>query len=114
MPSTVPPAQPAADLGRLQPAGASHQDVRRCSRARRNLLPRTDLVTSVCARWAHEVVLRADARVEVALWCPGERRDLALEDVAGRIVARAERAYRVSARVLARKMVDIANNQSSL
>jgi RNA methyltransferase, TrmH family len=103
MPSTVPLASSRADLlGRLQPAGVSHQDVRRCSRARRNLLPRSDLVTTVSARWGHEVVLRAEAPVEVALWCPGERPDPALEDVAARVVARAERAFSVSARVLAR------------
>jgi tRNA G18 (ribose-2'-O)-methylase SpoU len=103
MPHTAPPTRPTAEvLGRLQPAGTSHHDVRRWSRARRNLLPRTDLVTTVSALWAHEVVLRVEAPVEVALWCPGEWSDPALEHVAGRVVARAERAFRVSPRVLAR------------
>jgi tRNA G18 (ribose-2'-O)-methylase SpoU len=103
MPTSVPSSPPPADvLDRLQPAGTSHDDVRRCSRARRNLLPRDDLVTTVSGRWAHEVVLRAEAHVEVALWCPGERPEPALEDVARSVVRRAERAFRVSARVLAR------------
>ena len=103
MPTTVPLDRPAPDLlQRLRAVGAAHDDVRRYSRARRNRLPRADLVTPVTSRWAHEAVLRSGAAVETALWCPGERSDPALEDVAGRVVARAARAFRVSPRVLAR------------
>ena len=109
MPSTLPRARTTTTLlGRLRPAGASHDDVRRYSRARRNVLPRGDLVTTVSSGWAHEVVLRAGAPVEVALWCPGERPDPPLEDVAARVVARAGRAFRVSARVLARVQPEAA------
>ena len=94
-------AEPAA-LTRLLPAGAAHDDVRRYSRARRNLLPRADHVTAVAGGWAHEVVLRSGATVEVALWCPGEHRRPALEATAERLVRRSERAVRISERTLAR------------
>ena len=50
-----PTAEPAdsSALDRLPPVGASHRDVRRYSRARRNLLPRTEQVTAVAGGWAH-------------------------------------------------------------
>jgi TrmH family RNA methyltransferase len=86
----------------LQPAGASHDDVRRYSRARRNALPRADHVTAVLGGWAHEVVLGSGASVEVVLWCPGQRPSPRLEAIAGRVAAEADRARLVSERVLAR------------
>src|SRR5580765_5331050 len=89
-------------LDRLPPAGASHDDVRRYSRARRNLLPRADHVTAVAGGWAHEVVLRSGATVDTMLWCPGERRHPTLEATAAATAARARRAVRVSERTLAR------------
>ena len=61
-------------LARLPHAGASHDAVRRYSRARRNLLPRSDHVTAVAGGWAHEVVLDSGASVETVLWCPGSAR----------------------------------------
>ena len=87
--ATTTPVFPssAADVGaleRLQPVGPSHDDVRRYSRARRNVLPRADHVTAVAGGWAHDVVLRSDAPVEVALWCPGDRPYPELEATAGR------------------------------
>ena len=66
-------ADPSA-LDRLPPAGASHDDVRRYSRARRNLLPRADHVTAVAGGWAHVVVLLSGATFDTLIWCPGERR----------------------------------------
>ncbi|HEY3530575.1 MAG TPA: TrmH family RNA methyltransferase [Nocardioides sp.] len=102
MPSTTDLSLSSAPLERLRPVGASHDDVRRYSRARRNALPRTDHVTAVSGSWAHEVVLRSDATVEVALWCPGGRAYPELESTAARVAARASRAHRVSERVLAR------------
>jgi TrmH family RNA methyltransferase len=106
MPSITPPSlsstSTSALLARLQPVGSSHDDVRRYSRARRNLLPRADSVTAVSGGWAHEVVLAGDATVEVALWCPGERAHPALEATAAAVAARARRAYRISERTLAR------------
>jgi TrmH family RNA methyltransferase len=106
MPSTtdfsLPPAARSVALERLQPAGASHEDVRRYSRARRNVLPRTDHVTAVTGGWAHDVVLRSDAPVEVALWCPGDREHPELEATAVQVAAGATRAYRISERVMAR------------
>jgi TrmH family RNA methyltransferase len=89
-------------LARLAPAGSAHDDVRRYSRARRNLLPRGEHVTAVSGTWAHDVVLRSGAAVEVALWCPGEHPDERLADVAARMAGRASRAFRISERVLAR------------
>ena len=66
------------------------------------MLPRADHVTAVAGGWAHEVVLRSDAPVEVALWCPGDRPYPELEATAARVAARAVRAFRISERVLAR------------
>jgi TrmH family RNA methyltransferase len=103
--SPLAAADKAADpavLERLQPVGASHDDVRRYSRARRNVLPRADHVTSVSGGWAHEVVLRSDATVEAMLWCPGARSYPGLEATAEAVAARATRAFRISERTLAR------------
>jgi TrmH family RNA methyltransferase len=89
-------------LDTLQPVGASHDEVRRYSRARRNLLPRTDHVAAVAGGWEHEVVLASDAVVDVALWCPGDRPNAGLEATAAAVVQRAHRAFSISERVLAR------------
>jgi TrmH family RNA methyltransferase len=89
-------------LERLQPVGASHDDVRRYSRARRNVLPRADHVTAVAGGWAHEVVLESGAPVEVVLWCPGERAHPDLEGTAAAVAAWASRAFVISERTLAR------------
>jgi tRNA G18 (ribose-2'-O)-methylase SpoU len=102
LPSTADPAA----LERLRPVGASHDDVRRYSRARRNALPRADHVTAVSGGWAHEVVLGSDAHVEVALWCPGDRAHPELEVTVALVAARARRAHRISERVLARIQPD--------
>ncbi len=112
MPSTTDRSLPytahAEKLARLQPTGASHDDLRRYSRARRNLLPRRDHVTAVTGGWAHEVVLASDAPIEVALWCPGDRPYPELEATAARVVARADRAHRISERVLTRLHPDLS------
>lgn len=108
MPSTsvfLPSADTATALERLQPVGPSHEDVRRYSRARRNVLPRADHVTAVAGGWAHEVVLRSGAPVDVVLWCPGDRYP-ELEATAAAVVAGAARAFRISERTLARIQPD--------
>jgi tRNA G18 (ribose-2'-O)-methylase SpoU len=106
MPSVIHPSLPSsahpAGLARLQPVGAAHDDVRRYSRARRNVLPRSDHVSAVAGGWAHEAVLAGDATVEVVLWCPGERAHPALEATAAAVADRALRAFRISERTLAR------------
>jgi len=89
-------------LACLPAGGASHDDVRRYSRARRNLLPRSDHVTAVAGGWAHEVVLGSDASVETTLWCPAERPHPSLEATAARMAQRSGRALRISERTLAR------------
>jgi tRNA G18 (ribose-2'-O)-methylase SpoU len=105
--SHSPSVLPTLDvLGRLQPVGASHDDVRRYSRARRNVLPREDHVTAVSGAWAHEVVLRSRAVIDAVLWCPGERVYPELEAAAVASAARADRAYRISERTLARIQPD--------
>jgi len=99
------PGETVADpsvLVRLPPAGASHDAVRRYSRARRNLLPRTDHVTAVAGGWAHEVVLGSGASIDGVLWCPGERPHPSLEATAARVVHRSGQAFRISERTLAR------------
>jgi RNA methyltransferase, TrmH family len=104
--SFLPSAADPAALERLQWVGASHEAVRRYSRARRNVLPRADHVTAVSGGWAHEVVLRSGAAIEVALWCPGSRAHPALAATAAGVASRARRSYRVSERVLARLQPD--------
>jgi TrmH family RNA methyltransferase len=89
-------------LDRLPPVGASHPDVRRYSRARRNLLPRAENVTAVAGGWAHEVVLRSGSTVDAVLWCPGERPYPALEATAAAVARTAGGAVRISERTLAR------------
>jgi RNA methyltransferase, TrmH family len=113
MPSPTPVFLPsAADRARdatlehLQPVGASHDDVRRYSQARRNVLSRDDHVTAVSGGWAHEVVLRSGASVDVVLWCPGARPYPELEATAAAVAARATRAFRISERTLARIQPD--------
>jgi TrmH family RNA methyltransferase len=91
----------------LLPVGTSHDAVRRYSRARRNALPRADLVTAVSGRWAHQAVLHAGGSIEVALWCPGQRVVPDLVEVAAAVVARADRAFGVSERTLARLQPEI-------
>jgi tRNA G18 (ribose-2'-O)-methylase SpoU len=93
-------------LDRLPAAGASHDDVRRYSQARRNVLPRAEHVTAVVGGWAHEAVLRSGAGVETAFWCPGGRQHRGLAATAAAVVAVAARAFRVSERVLARLQPD--------
>lgn len=101
-PSLLPSGAGPVALEGLQSVGASHDDVRRYSRARRNLLPRSEHVTAVIGGWAHDVVLRSDAAIESALWCPGDRAHPELTATAVAVVARARRAFRVSERLLAR------------
>ncbi len=89
-------------LDHLPPAGSAHDAVRRYSKARRNRLPRADPVVAVSGRWAHETVLHAGGSVDVVLWCPGEQAVPDLERVGQAVVSRADRAFRVSERTLAR------------
>jgi RNA methyltransferase, TrmH family len=105
MPSTSPTRTSSTSTS-FPPVGASHDDVRRYSRARRNLLPRAERVTAVTGGWAHEVALRSGAEIEVVLWCPGERPYPELAATAARASQRARRAFRVSERVLARLQPD--------
>lgn len=104
--TTTAPADRIA-LERLQPVGASHDGVRRYSRARRNVLPRADHVTAVSGTWAHEVVLSSDAVIDVVLWCSGERGHPELEAVGAAAATRADRALRISERTLARIQPDV-------
>lgn len=105
MPSTTPSSpsiSSASFLSGLPPAGSAHEEIRRYSRARRNLLPRADRLVAVSGSWAHEAALAGDAEIEVALWCPGDRAHPGLEATAAQVVRRAVRAFTVSERVLAR------------
>jgi len=103
---SLPLRSQRVSLDSLPAAGPSHDAVRRYSRARRNLLPRSDLVVAASGRWAHEAVLDAGGSVEVALWCPGERVVPDLQQVAEEVADRADRALRVSERTLARLQPD--------
>ena len=83
---------------RPDPVGPADPAVRRYSRARRNLLPRDELLVAVTGSWALERVLASDALVETAIWCaPGPEEPLMSE-----VLARARRSVRVSVRTLAR------------
>jgi hypothetical protein len=103
-PSLSRPTGPSAVLDRLPPVGAAHPDVRRYSRARRNVLARDELVTAVTSIWALEQVLRSGVVVETALWCPAEptcarRGD---ETTWAAVAERAGRAHLISMRTLSR------------
>jgi TrmH family RNA methyltransferase len=89
-------------LSRLVPVGPGHPDVRRYSRARRNLLPRDDQVAAVAGTWALERVLHSAAEVESALWCPDGRTSAPPPAVVSEIAVRARRAALISERTLAR------------
>ena len=92
-------------LPRLLPVAATHPEVRRYSQARRNVLPRSERVTAVAGRWAHEQLLRTGADIETVLWCPGENAPAVLDDLADTVAALAEQAqaaYTISERTLAR------------
>ncbi|MGH3446326.1 MAG: TrmH family RNA methyltransferase [Nocardioidaceae bacterium] len=93
---------PPAALARLAAVGPAHPVVRRCSRARRNLLPRSERVVLIAGRRAHEAVLRAGAVVDCLLWCPGERPDPWLVDVAQSVAEVAGEAHLISPRTLTR------------
>ncbi len=101
-------------IPQLVQISAAHPDARRYSRARRNLLPRHDRATSVTGLWAHEHLARAEAVVEIFLWCPGpgddafgsHRQDASGQDRLGECVlavaAKARASYQISERTLAR------------
>lgn len=100
--SRGPVAAPAI-LDRLSPVSAGHDEPRRHSRARRNLLSRGDRAVAVAGTWSLEAVLRSGAEVESLLWCPGDREPppaLVRAATAGAVVAR--RAHRISERTLTR------------
>jgi TrmH family RNA methyltransferase len=65
-------------------------------------------VTAVRGGWAHEAVLRTDTAIEFVLWCPGPRAHPELEASAVAAAARANRAFRISERTLARIHPDAA------
>jgi RNA methyltransferase, TrmH family len=90
-------------LARLVPVGPAHPDVRRYSRARRNLLPRDERVVAVAGTWAMERLLRSGAAVETALWCVADAPpSQPLGGMPAEVAARARRAFRISERTLAR------------
>lgn len=88
----------------LAAIGPGDPAVRRYSRARRNLLPRDEHVTAVAGTWALERLVHSDAEVETALWCGAEPTSGRPPDesVEAGLVARAQRAVRISERTLAR------------
>lgn len=86
---------------RLQPVAANHPAARRYAQARRHVLPRSERVTAVQGRWAHERLLAGTGRIATTLWCPGDRAG-DLDEVAAQVVEVAESAYTISERALAR------------
>jgi TrmH family RNA methyltransferase len=87
---------------RLRPVAATHPAARRYGQARRHVLPRSERVTAVSGRWAHERLLSTDADVETVLWCPGPGPIADLELLAARVTEVADAAYTISERALAR------------
>lgn len=98
--SARPP--PLGDGGSLPFAGSDHPVVRRYSAARRNQLPRDDLVVAVGGRWAHLELLRLGGRIEALLHCPGDQPEPLLDQ----LVRAGEVSYLVSARTAARLCPD--------
>lgn len=98
----------------LSQISASDTDARQYSLARRNLLPREELLSAVSGLWAHEFLVGTGARIETFLWCPGpacddDRRPSDDPQVSDRmqacaeaVVGRAQASYVISARTLRR------------
>ena len=89
-------------LSDLVPVGPGDPDVRRYSRARRNLLPRDEHVVAVSGAWALERVLSSGAVVDTTLWCAAEPRSAEVPVGLTEVFARSRRAVRISGRTLAR------------
>ena len=87
---------------RLRPVAATHPEARRYAQARRHVLSRSERVTAVHGRWAHERLLSTDADVVTVLWCPGPEPSTDLDDLAARVTEVADAAYTISERALAR------------
>jgi TrmH family RNA methyltransferase len=64
MSTLVPASRPA-----LRQIGPSHEAARLYSRARRNLLPRSDRLVAVAGRWSHEHLARVGVQPVVTLRC---------------------------------------------
>jgi TrmH family RNA methyltransferase len=73
-----------------QPIGPSHSAARLYSRARRNLLPRSERLVAVSGRWQHDLLQRAGVRPVVTLCCGASP------------LAPGEATYEISARTLTR------------
>ena len=95
---TLVPVLPA----RLQPVGPSHDAARLYSRARRNLLPRSERLVAVSGRWQHDLLLRTGVRPVVTLCCgaaspaPAD----ATYEISERTLARLHEVYRAEGDVL--------------
>ncbi len=107
MPSPTPTPVPLLDAAprttsrTLLPVGAGHPAARRYSLARRNLLPRDELVMAVQGRWAHHHLVEHGASLESFFWCPAGQDDS--PDVLVRAAAaQAQASYRISERTLSR------------
>jgi RNA methyltransferase, TrmH family len=94
-------AATARPTRRLLQIAATHPAARRYSLARRNLLPRDDVVVAVQGRWAHDRLLALGASPETLLWCPAEP-DEAPDDLVAALAAGAGASYRISPKTLAR------------
>ena len=86
----------------LQQIGLSHPRVKQVLDIQNNSAPNRDRLLVAEGLWAQRLVLDAGVPVRTFLWCP----ELAYSDEArtraGQLAARAEQAYRVSARTLER------------
>jgi tRNA G18 (ribose-2'-O)-methylase SpoU len=86
----------------LQQIGLHHPRINQLRAIVRNTAPNHRRLLVAEGLWAHDVLLGLDAPVEVFLWCPEAAYTEQAQQRAVRTAARAERAYRISPRVLER------------
>jgi TrmH family RNA methyltransferase len=86
----------------LQQIGPQHPVVRQVQHIQHNTAPNRYRLFVAEGLWAHNMLLASGAPVEVFLWCPEAAYADEARVRAEELAARADRAYRVSARTLAR------------
>jgi TrmH family RNA methyltransferase len=82
--------------------GPKHPAVRRVASIKRNSAPNPERLVIAEGVWAHDRLLENETRIHTFLWCPEAADRPEPQRRAEQILARAEQAYRISTKTLAR------------